>query len=83
MKRKTKRTIISWFSIVCLFVNVVPAVTLAEETVAKATKATTGLEDLLAGVVSVEEFYGGLDSQTVPEIIGYDYAVSKAHIQRL
>ena len=83
MKRKTKRTIISLFLIVCLFVNVVPAVTLAEEIVAEATQTTTGLEDLLAGVVSVEEFYGNLDSQTVPEIIGYDYAVSKAHVQRL
>ena len=83
MKRKTKRTIISSFLIVCLFVNVVPAVTLAEEIVAEATQTTTGLEDLLAGVVSVEEFYGNLDSQTVPEIIGYDYAVSKAHVQRL
>lgn len=70
-------------SIVCLFVNVVPAATLAEETIAEATKTTTDLEGLLARVVSVEEFYGDLDSQTVPEIIGYDYAVSKAHVQRL
>lgn len=83
MKRKILRTIISLLSIVCLFVNVVPAATLAEETIAEATQTTTGLEDLLAGVVSVEEFYGDLDSQTVPEIIGYDYAVSKAHVQRL
>ena len=44
---------------------------------------TPNLEDLIAGVVSVEDVYGKLDSETVPEIIGYENAVSKTHVQRL
>ena len=82
MKRKMKRTVFSLFLTLCLLINVAP-ITFAEEIHTEEANAATGLEDLLAGVVSVEEFYGSLDSQTVPEIIGYDYAVSKAHVQRL
>lgn len=41
------------------------------------------LKDVMAGVLTVEEAFGTLDADTVPEIIGYDTAVAKTHIQRL
>jgi len=39
--------------------------------------------DVIAGVASVEDVFGTIDAETVPEIIGYDFAVSKNHIKRL
>lgn len=41
------------------------------------------LEDFLAGNASAEDIYGILDETTVPEIIGYEEAVSKNHVLRL
>jgi len=40
-------------------------------------------EDLIASISSVIDIYGESDCETVPETIGYDYAVSKTHEQRL
>lgn len=41
------------------------------------------LKDVVAGVLTVEEAFGTLDADTVPEIVGYESAVAKTHIQRL
>ena len=41
------------------------------------------LNDVIAGVLTVEEAFGPLDADTVPEIVGYESAVAKTHIQRL
>jgi len=41
------------------------------------------LEDYLAGAVTPEEWYGTLNKDTVPEILGYEEAVSRAHVRRL
>lgn len=41
------------------------------------------MQALMAGVKTTEEVYGTLDPDTVPEIIGYEYALSKSHVRRL
>lgn len=41
------------------------------------------MQALMAGVKTIEEVYGILDPDTVPEIIGYEYALSKSHVRRL
>lgn len=41
------------------------------------------LKDVIAGLLTVEEAFGTLDAATVPEIVGYDSAVERTHIQRL
>ena len=78
MKYQSFRRMIVWVLILCLPFCMMPASALTEE-----TGTASGLEELIAGVVSVEDLYGELDEQTVPEIIGYEYAKGKAHIQRL
>lgn len=64
--------------IICLCLGIAPITAFAED-----DYDTSGLEDLIAGVSSVEDIYGKLARDTVPEIIGYDYAISKTHIKRL
>lgn len=78
MKKHSFMSIISLLLVICLSLSIVPITAFAEE-----NNSTSGLEDLIAGISSVEDIYGELDRETVPEIIGYDYAVSKAHVQRL
>lgn len=78
MKKHSFKTIISLLLLICLSLGIVPITAFAEE-----NNSTSGLEDLIAGVSSIEDIYGELDSEAVPEIIGYDYAVSKTHVQRL
>ena len=39
--------------------------------------------DLLAGVVTPSELYDPIDPDTVPEIVGYENAVSNGHVSRL
>ena len=78
MKKYSFRTIISLLIVVCLCLGIVPIAAFAEN-----DYNASSLEDLIAGVSSVEDIYGELEKETVPEIIGYDYAVSKAHVQRL
>ncbi len=46
-------------------------------------KELSDLDKLRAGMVTAEEIYGKLDESSVPEIVGYDYAVSKSHVRRL
>lgn len=70
---------ISLLLVVSFTLGIVPVTVVAEEP----KNTLTDLQKLAAGMVSVEDVYGALDSTTVPEIIGYDYAVSKAHVQRL
>ena len=41
------------------------------------------IEDIYAGVATVEDVYGVFDPSTVPEIIGFDYAISQNHVKRL
>ncbi|MBQ4037036.1 MAG: hypothetical protein IJC84_02805 [Clostridia bacterium] len=41
------------------------------------------LEDLLAGAATVEEVYGELERETVPEIVGYEAAKKAMHVRRL
>ncbi len=78
MKKHLHIRILSILLNICLLLNIVSIPVLAED-----DNSTTGLEDLIAGISSVEDIYGELDSDTVPDIIGYEYAVSKAHVQRL
>ena len=78
MKKYSFRTIISLLLIICLCLGIAPITAFAED-----DYNTSGLEDLIAGVSSVEDIYGKLARDTVPEIIGYDYAISKTHIKRL
>lgn len=78
MKKHSFKTIISLLLLICLSLGIVPITAFAED-----DHNTSSLEDLIAGVSSIEDIYGELDSEVVPEIIGYDYAVSKTHVQRL
>lgn len=41
------------------------------------------LKDVMAGLLTVEEGFGTLDTNTVPEIVGYDTAVARSHIARM
>ena len=56
----------------------------ADQTVTPAspTKAVT-LADVAAGVATIEDLYGALDAETVPEIVGYQTALSRNHVRRL
>ena len=76
--RKIIKTAISLLLVLCLLCGIMSYTVLAEE-----SKSSSNLEDLIAGAVSVEDIYGNLDSSTVPEIIGYENAVSRAHVRRL
>lgn len=78
MKKHSFKTIILLLLVICLSLGIVPITAFAGD-----DNNASGLEDLIAGVSSVEDIYGELDCETVPEIIGYNYAVSKAHVQRL
>ena len=78
MKKHSFKTIISLLLLICLSLGIMPITAFAED-----DHNTSSLEDLIAGVSSIEDIYGELDSEAVPEIIGYDYAVSKTHVQRL
>lgn len=78
MKTHSFKKIISLLLVLCLSLGLMPFISFAKED----NNAST-LEDLIAGVSSVIDIYGELDRETVPEIIGYDYAVSKTHVQRL
>lgn len=79
MKKHSLKVMISLLLVVSFTLGIVPVTVVAE----KPKNTLTDLQKLAAGMVSVEDVYGALDSRTVPEIIGYDYAVSKAHVQRL
>ena len=76
--RSLFKSFLALLLILSLFVSGVPFSAFTRE-----ADTTPNLEDLIAGVVSVEDVYGKLDSETVPEIIGYENAVSKNHVQRL
>lgn len=78
MKKRTFKAMISIFLIACLFLNIAPITVVSEE-----LPSMSELEKLMAGMVSIDDVYGELNGDTVPEIIGYDYAVSKSHVQRL
>lgn len=78
MKIYSFRSVILFLLIICLFLCVAPITVYALE-----IQNTLDSENLIAGMVSVEDIYGKLDSETVPDIIDYNYAVSKAHVQRL
>ncbi len=47
------------------------------------TMPSLSLKDIIAGAASVEDVFGKLDAATVPEIIGYEYAIAKNHVKRL
>ena len=78
MKRNLFKRIIASLLVMCMSISLMPLTAFSE-----VVETTSDLEDLIAGISSVEDIYGELDRETVPEIIGYDYAVSKAHVQRL
>lgn len=78
MKKHSFLSMVSLLLVVCLFLSVVPVTALAE-----GDSGMSGVEAIMAGIASIEDIYGVLERETVPEIIGYDYAVSKAHMQRL
>lgn len=78
MKKRTRKAMISMFVIACLFLNIAPITAVSEE-----LPGMSEAEKLMAGMVSIDDVYGELNGDTVPEIIGYDYAVSKSHVQRL
>lgn len=78
MKKHSFLSMVSLLLVVCLSLSVVPVTALAE-----GDSGMSGVEAIMAGVASIEDIYGVLERETVPEIIGYDYAVSKAHVQRL
>ena len=54
-----------------------------QETVTQEKTSEELLKDVMAGVLTVEEAFGTLDANTVPEIVGYDTAVARTHIARM
>lgn len=78
---------INFRKIICLLLVVIITASFALPlpVLAKESEKTHSdlLKDVIAGVLTVEEAFGTLDAATVPEIVGYDSAVERTHIQRL
>ena len=49
----------------------------------QSTNQPASMLDVLAGVAAPSELYDAIDPDTVPEIVGYENAVSKGHTTRL
>lgn len=77
--------------ITALMVPPTPVVAIAQEKASQAKTAQENQEktkeelfkDATAGLLTVEEAFGTLDADTVPEIVGYDSAVARTHIARM
>lgn len=70
----------------CIFIapQTVNAVTPSEPvSVAPALSEMSDIEMIMAGIKTVEEVFGKLDEETVPEIVGYNEAVASNHVERL
>lgn len=67
----------------CICISLLPASAIALEAEDTAPDTAINLSDVFAGFVDPAELYAPLDEDTVPDIIGYDDAVSRNHIQRL
>jgi len=88
MKFKVTKKLLSILLLICLSLQVLP-------TVADATNINSNpssidseareltYEDILAGNATVDEVFGKLDANTVPDALDYDVAVSRQHIERL
>lgn len=83
MKIRKIRIIIAIFLISSIFLENVPLTSIAQKVEKTVANEMSEKEKIIAGIASVDDIYGALDENTVPEIIGYDYAVKKTHIQRL
>ncbi len=78
------RSGLSLLLVFCLFLIFIPYTPVAGESEqVVSTVSGPTMRDVMAGIASVEDVYGRLDSTSVPEAVGYDYAVSKTHVQRL
>ena len=69
--------------ITALMVPPVPVVAGSQEDTNKEKTNDELLRDVIAGLLTVEEAFGSLDADTVPEIVGYDSAVARTHIARM
>lgn len=71
----------------CLLIPMFGSVSFAEESENLSTEATNDrqytLDDLAAGFITPYECFGELNPSTVPEIIGYETALSRFHVQRM
>lgn len=71
----------------CLLMPLFHALAYAEEnSVLPANDSTEyqpTLDDIAAGIITPYEYYGELDPETVPEIIGYETAKSRLHVRRM
>lgn len=78
MKKYFIRIVLSLMLVFSMLLTATPAV-FADDMVTE----VPDMQALMAGVKTTEEVYGTLDPDTVPEIIGYEYALSKSHVRRL
>ncbi len=86
MKKQNRKKLISIVLTLCILFGILPFSVFAkpvDNTTAISNKEMNSIEKIMAGVSSVEEEYGTLDADTVPEIVGYENAVAKNHIKRL
>ncbi len=79
MKMRFLKMVVSMLLVLCISIGLIPISANAEET----QQGQSSIEDLIAGIASVDELFGTLDPATVPEIVGYENAVSRTHIRRL
>ncbi len=68
-------------SVVAVAQEKAPQAETAQETQKKTKQELS--KDVMAGLLTVEEAFGTLDANTVPEIVGYDSAVARTHIARM
>ena len=88
MQKKSKIKAIAMLLTICFVLSLVPAPVWATETEPSEAESTETereytLQDAIAGIVDYTELYDPLDADTVPEVVGYDNALSKNHVQRL
>ena len=86
--RITKR-LLSLLLLICISLQVLPTIADATDSINTNLSSTDfesrklTYDDILAGTATVEEVFGKLDANTVPDALGYDIAVSRQHIERL
>lgn len=71
----------------CLLLPMFQSFVYAEESTPQSTEPSAEyqptLDDIAAGLITPYEYYGELDPETVPEIIGYETAKSRLHVRRM
>lgn len=83
MKKQRALKALASLLIFSLCISILPSFVFAVSEDKTANDTAPTHEDFLVGNATAEDIYGVLDESTVPEIVGYEEAVRKNHVQRL